>query len=145
MGVPNDLCQLLLQPFLSIQKSKRNCKSVNNSTTHGVGTIKLCGRHATRICSGMGRQTGHGNTDYGNGPFNEPGVSTVLEKAEEIERGMEQIYKRRFGCFCIAYLKRGVIVLSPPPPERFHLTGQTNYQAIEEPISKREKEGSSRL
>jgi flagellar biosynthesis GTPase FlhF len=26
--------------------------------------------------------------------------------------------------------------LSPPPPERFHPSGQTNYQAIEEPIVK---------
>jgi hypothetical protein len=38
-----------------------------------------------------------------------------------------------------------VIVLSPPPPERFHPTGQTNYQAIEEPILKGQKEGGSRL
>jgi hypothetical protein len=38
-----------------------------------------------------------------------------------------------------------VIVLSPPPPERFHPTGQTNYQAIEEPILKGKKEGGSRL
>jgi hypothetical protein len=29
-----------------------------------------------------------------------------------------------------------VIVLSPPPPERFHPSGLTNYQAIEEPILK---------
>jgi hypothetical protein len=36
------------------------------------------------------------------------------------------------------YISRGerVIVLSPPPPERFHPSGQTNYQAIEEPIVK---------
>ncbi|CZT06987.1 uncharacterized protein RAG0_12561 [Rhynchosporium agropyri] len=38
-----------------------------------------------------------------------------------------------------------VIVLSPPPPERFHPSGKTNYQAIEEPILKREKEGGGRL
>ncbi|PVH67949.1 hypothetical protein DL98DRAFT_397851, partial [Cadophora sp. DSE1049] len=38
-----------------------------------------------------------------------------------------------------------VIVLSPPPPERFHPSGQTNYQAIEEPILKEEKEGGARL
>jgi hypothetical protein len=30
-----------------------------------------------------------------------------------------------------------VVVLSPPPPERFHPSGWTNYQAIEEPILKR--------
>ncbi len=36
------------------------------------------------------------------------------------------------------YISRGerVTVLSPPPPERFHPSGQTNYQAIEEPIVK---------
>jgi hypothetical protein len=30
------------------------------------------------------------------------------------------------------YISRGerLIVLSPPPPERFHPSGQTNYQAI---------------
>jgi hypothetical protein len=31
---------------------------------------------------------------------------------------------------------RRVIVLSPPPPGRFHPSGGTNYQAIEEPILK---------
>lgn len=36
------------------------------------------------------------------------------------------------------HVSRGemVIVLSPPPPERFHPSGLTNYQAIEEPILK---------
>ena len=36
------------------------------------------------------------------------------------------------------YISRGekVTVLSPPPPERFHPSGQTNYQTIEEPIVK---------
>jgi hypothetical protein len=36
------------------------------------------------------------------------------------------------------YISRGerVTVLSPAPPERFHPSGQTNYQAIEEPIVK---------
>jgi hypothetical protein len=36
------------------------------------------------------------------------------------------------------YISRGerVTVLSPPPPERFHPSGQTNYQVIEEPIVK---------
>ncbi|TGO43983.1 hypothetical protein BCON_0678g00010 [Botryotinia convoluta] len=38
-----------------------------------------------------------------------------------------------------------VIVLSPPPPERFHPSGQTNYQAIEEPILKGRKEDGTRL
>ncbi|TVY37833.1 hypothetical protein LSUB1_G005285, partial [Lachnellula subtilissima] len=34
------------------------------------------------------------------------------------------------------YISRGekVTVLSPPPPERFHPSGATSYQAIEEPI-----------
>jgi len=32
-----------------------------------------------------------------------------------------------------------VTVLSPPPPERFHPSGLTNYQAIEEPILKWDK------
>ncbi|CZR66093.1 uncharacterized protein PAC_15994 [Phialocephala subalpina] len=38
------------------------------------------------------------------------------------------------------YISRGerVTVLSPPPPERFHPSGGTNYQAIEEPIVKGE-------
>jgi hypothetical protein len=37
-----------------------------------------------------------------------------------------------------SYISRGekVTVISPPPPERFHPSGQTNYQAIEEPIVK---------
>ena len=36
------------------------------------------------------------------------------------------------------YISRGesVTVLSPPPPKRFHPSGQTSYQAIEEPIVK---------
>jgi hypothetical protein len=36
------------------------------------------------------------------------------------------------------YISRGerVTVLLPPPPERFHPSGQTNYQEIEEPIVK---------
>jgi len=34
-------------------------------------------------------------------------------------------------------------MLSPPPPERFHPSGQTNYQAIEEPILKGEIGGSA--
>jgi hypothetical protein len=38
-----------------------------------------------------------------------------------------------------------VVVLSPPPPERFHPSGQTNYQAIEERILKSEREGGTRL
>ena len=39
-----------------------------------------------------------------------------------------------FAC----YILRGerVTILSPPPPDRFHPSGQTNYQAIEEPIVK---------
>lgn len=47
----------------------------------------------------------------------------------------------------MAYLKRrkGYSIIAPPPPERFHPSGQTNYQAIEEPILKGEKEDGSRL
>ena len=36
-----------------------------------------------------------------------------------------------------------ITVLSPPPPERFHPSGLTNYQAIEEPILKGEIGGSA--
>ncbi|KAH8650382.1 hypothetical protein BGZ60DRAFT_335665, partial [Tricladium varicosporioides] len=45
------------------------------------------------------------------------------------------------------HISRGerVIVLSPPPPERFHPSGKTNYQAIEEPILKRKRDGDTRL
>jgi hypothetical protein len=49
--------------------------------------------------------------------------------------------------FAWQHILRGerVIVLSLPPPERFHPSGQTNYQAIEEPILKGKKEGGARL
>jgi hypothetical protein len=54
-----------------------------------------------------------------------------------VERRVEQVCERSFGIFAW-YISRGerVTVLSPPPPERFHPSGQTNYQAIEEPIVK---------
>jgi hypothetical protein len=38
-----------------------------------------------------------------------------------------------------------VTVLLPPPPERFHPSGQTNYQAIEEPILKQPKTDGTRV
>lgn len=38
-----------------------------------------------------------------------------------------------------------VLVLSPPPPERLHPSGRTNYQAIEEPILKRAIAGDAPL
>jgi len=45
------------------------------------------------------------------------------------------------------HISRGdrVIVLSPPPPDRFHPSGLTNYQAIEEPILKGSLGGSGIL
>jgi hypothetical protein len=45
------------------------------------------------------------------------------------------------------YISKGenVTVLSPPPPERFHPPGRTNFQAIERPILKRRTTGSAVL
>jgi hypothetical protein len=45
------------------------------------------------------------------------------------------------------HISRGemVTVLLPPPPERFHPSGLTNYQAIEEPIVKGENGGRAVL
>jgi hypothetical protein len=45
------------------------------------------------------------------------------------------------------HISRGekITVLSPPPPERFHPSELTNYQAIEEPILKGEIGGSAVL
>jgi hypothetical protein len=47
-------------------------------------------------------------------------------------------YVKGASAIFVWYISRGerVTVLSPPPLERFHPSGQTNYQAIEEPIVK---------
>lgn len=47
-------------------------------------------------------------------------------------------YIKGASAIFVWYISRGerVTVLLPPPPERFHPSGQTNYQAIEEPIVK---------
>lgn len=62
-------------------------------------------------------------------------------------RGEWSKYIKGASAVFVYYILRGerVIVLLPPPPERFHPSGQTNYQAIEEPILKGRKADSTRL
>jgi hypothetical protein len=43
----------------------------------------------------------------------------------------------------VAQDQGSVTVLTPPPPERFHPSGETNYQAVEEPILKGRLEARS--
>jgi hypothetical protein len=79
------------------------------------------------------------------GPLMTPGHPLCL-KSQKSSGGWSKYIKGASALFAWHILRgERVIVLSPPPPERFHPSGQTNYQAIEEPILKREKEGGTRL
>ncbi|KAL3426700.1 hypothetical protein PVAG01_00209 [Phlyctema vagabunda] len=59
-------------------------------------------------------------------------------KEQKSPKGWGQYIKGASAIFAWQISKgEKVIVLTPPPPERFHPSGQTNYQTIEEPILKR--------
>jgi hypothetical protein len=66
------------------------------------------------------------------------GPLTTLEhplclKRQKSSGGWSKYIKGASAVFAWHILRgERVIVLSPPPPERFHPSGQTNYQAIEE-------------
>ncbi|CZS92467.1 uncharacterized protein RAG0_03038 [Rhynchosporium agropyri] len=79
------------------------------------------------------------------GPLMIPEDSRCLGRKKSIP-GWSKYMKGASAIFAWHILKgESVIVLSPPPPERFHPSGRTNYQAIEEPILRREKEGGCKL
>lgn len=105
-------------------------------------------RQAMQMCSGLGRQTWHGNPNYGNGPLIISEYLLCL-KGQKSSMGWSKYIKGALAFFAwhgMAYLKRGkgysIIIL---PLERFHPSGQTNYQAIKEPILKGTKESGTRL
>ena len=79
------------------------------------------------------------------GPLMTPGHPLCL-KSQKSSGGWSKYIKGALAVFA-SHILRGerVIVLSPPPPERFHPSGQTNYQAIEEPFLRGEKEDGTRL
>ena len=79
------------------------------------------------------------------GPLMTPG-HPLCSKSQKSSGGWSKYIKGASALFAWHILRgERVTVLSPPPPERFHPSGQTNYQAIEEPILKREKEDGTRL
>ncbi|KAH8653992.1 hypothetical protein BGZ60DRAFT_419120 [Tricladium varicosporioides] len=70
------------------------------------------------------------------GPLMDPSHSLCLQNQKSSNAWGK--YVKGASAIFAYYISRGerVTVLSPPPPERFHPSGQTNYQAIEEPIVK---------
>lgn len=55
-----------------------------------------------------------------------------MPEVKKVLPSVESAYPWIFGDLRLAYSqRRKVTVLSPPPPERFHPSGLTNYQAIE--------------
>jgi hypothetical protein len=71
------------------------------------------------------------------GPLMDPSDASCVRKRKSKYAWSKYIKgaSALFACY-IAGNNR-VVVLSPPPPDRFHPSGLTNYQAIEEPILKR--------
>lgn len=70
------------------------------------------------------------------GPLMDPENSLCL-KPKKSKLGWSRYIKGASAVFawCISKGEK-VTVLTPPPPERFHPSGYTNYQSIEEPILK---------
>jgi hypothetical protein len=70
------------------------------------------------------------------GPLMAKDSSSTLEKKKGNKKW--SLYIKGASAVFAWRILRGekVTVLSPPPPERFHPSGLTNYQAIEEPILK---------
>ena len=70
------------------------------------------------------------------GPLKTPGHPSYL-RAQKGEKGWSKYIKGASILFAYKIaLGDLVTVLTPPPPDRFHPSGQTNYQSIEEPILK---------
>lgn len=79
------------------------------------------------------------------GPLMDPEHPQCL-KAHKSDKAWSKYIKGASAVFAYHILRgERVVLLSPPPPERFHPSGETNYQAIEEPVLKRSKEGGARL
>ena len=70
------------------------------------------------------------------GPLMAKNSPSTLEKRKDSKKW--SLYIKGASAVFAWRILRGekVTVLSPPPPERFHPSGLTNYQAIEEPILK---------
>ena len=70
------------------------------------------------------------------GPLMTPGDTQYL-KFKKSKKQWTKCVKGASALFA-CYISKGekVTVLSPPPPQRFHPSGLTTYQAIEEPILK---------
>jgi hypothetical protein len=79
------------------------------------------------------------------GPLMTPNHPQCL-RTRKSEKGWSKYMKGASAVFAW-YISRGekATVLTPPPPERFHPSGLTNYQAIEEPILKGRKESGDML
>ncbi|KAB5581183.1 hypothetical protein GE09DRAFT_988234, partial [Coniochaeta sp. 2T2.1] len=71
------------------------------------------------------------------GPFMDPEHPSCL-RCKKSAPAWNRYVKGASALFAY-HISRGkrVVVLSPPPPDRFHPCGGTNYQEIEEPILKR--------
>ncbi|KAH8902626.1 hypothetical protein BR93DRAFT_903281, partial [Coniochaeta sp. PMI_546] len=70
------------------------------------------------------------------GRFMDPKHPSSLKRNKSMKSWSK--YVKGASALFACHISRGkrVVVLSPPPPERFHPSGGTNYQAIEEPILK---------
>lgn len=79
------------------------------------------------------------------GPLMNPDDPLCLKKKKKSPGGWSKYIKGASAIFAWR-ISRGerVLVLSPPPPERFHPSGRTDYQLIEEPILKMGNNGSIR-
>jgi hypothetical protein len=123
--------------YLTIEEELQNCQQFHNTWRWNNQVI----------WSGMLREYAQEWEDehgMAMGPLMTPKHSLCLKGQKS--SGAWSKYINASAVFA-RHILRGerVIVLSPPPPERFHPSGQMNYQVIEEPILKGKKEGDTTL
>lgn len=135
---------MIVAVFLTIEEETQICQQFQGGTWRHNNQVMWSGiprEYAQRWADEHEMQT----LTTAMGPLMIPEHPLCL-KGRKSQKQWSKYVKGASAVFA-CHISRGekVTVLSPPPPERFHPSGLTNYQAIEEPILKGEIEGSALL
>ncbi|KAB5513488.1 hypothetical protein GE09DRAFT_912478, partial [Coniochaeta sp. 2T2.1] len=121
---------------LTLDEAVQICRRFRDNTWRPDCQVMWTGmprEHAQRWADGHTMQT----LTTAMGPFMDPEHPSCL-RCKKSAPAWSRYVKGASALFAY-HISRGkrVVVLSPPPPDRFHPCGGTNYQEIEEPILKR--------
>ncbi|KAB5581237.1 hypothetical protein GE09DRAFT_1256600 [Coniochaeta sp. 2T2.1] len=133
--IPEPVLEFALK-CLTLEEAVQICRRFRDNAWRLDTQVMWTGmlrEHAQRWADGHMMQT----LTTAMGPLRDPEHPSCLRRKKSAPAWSR--YVKGASALFACHISRGkrVVALSPPPPDRFHPCGGTNYQEIEEPILKR--------